>query len=630
MRGDVLPEGLRQLFYTPAMPIRILAACFILSTSFVGADAAQRMRQPDQRAAEWARAETDVLLERLLAGGDPEEIRDEANTVLAALATFETAEGTLFGRRGSSAILLPDTAFVARAAAHISEMSPARRGDALTLLADQPELTRSLAFEIEATDDAAGAYSVMLDLVDRFGTRAVVDHASLALALCVVHDEGPIEAMVGDLAARGPSATELFAFFTDRKRRTVWPIGSLRVNALSFVVDAAASLDDLTWAARRAGRKPDISRMYTSVPFDEQHAKRGAPKRVVKRGIGLQNVASAGGVDAEQAHFAAQLGKAVGVPTALVAAETRAGRRVWVARWNGPGRSTAWDFEAAQHAAFEGLRGRVRDPRSKQLVAPEDTNARTSFDDVATVDRERAITAMDMARVVVAAVRPHAEAPALGEGGPGRVSATRRAVHIAANAHDISVTTPGSSALITALLSKDDALVDERREWARRAQRSSELISLEDVEARIALLPSSAERSAAWNQIGFGALIGTRAGRAIFHMAREQVESGDVQGAWQRLERLLNVRTAPANLPLVIDVAELMVEVHPQLRGRVSIEDTLGEAWEEIGRLTGTRGPYTEVSVWYRFGEVYADALDELGESSRARQVRQELARAIR
>jgi hypothetical protein len=194
-------------------------------------------------------------------------------------------------------------------------------------------------------------------------------HASLALAIALVHDVPPPPAWphrqvsAAALPRRLPPAVDAFAWWIRQEQlgRTHHRLTRLGAGELKFVIDAAAPLAELEWAQRTVNLPLNqLAAAYSMVPYRHDRVTANQPVWTGS-GYGLAAILAAGGICSDQAYFATQVGKARGVPTLLFSGAGRDGRHAWFGFLDG-GRK--WQLDAGRYAEQRFVTGYALDPQT--------------------------------------------------------------------------------------------------------------------------------------------------------------------------------------------------------------------------------------------------------------------------
>lgn len=272
-----------------------------------------------------------------------------------------------------------------------NEVAPTR-----DLLAKNPHLARAVALAVDPErDNVRSAYAIVRLLAEKFPERVLdkaapassgkpgarprtpparhgadkADFANLVAAFCTTYD--------GSANAKGPSINterveRLFDHFTANAPRMAFgPQTPTALLAYVVDLDPRVTYDDLAWALRGYAGNRAVGKLYHTIVYDTLAFKRGVPKKVEQApgGINLQNIRKYGGVCAEQAMFAANVGKAIGVPTVVVSARGSDLGHAWVGYLKDVGSNRhEWDFDEGRYKEYRDIRGDVIDPQSGKRI----------------------------------------------------------------------------------------------------------------------------------------------------------------------------------------------------------------------------------------------------------------------
>lgn len=297
--------------------------------------AAERWLQLARWAAWFARSEREALRDWLGA------VR-EAGVGHAAMAEGYVYRGGTLGQRWSRemkrSLLLSET----RSREFFATVSPL----------DNPMRVMAILADI------AAAYP------EEFGRRF-----PLALAIAVVFDVPPppgwphYQVGVELLPRRLADPVASFAFWVeqDAAGNLLVPLGRLTAGELRFVVDAAVSFEELRWAQRNVRQRlGDFDEVYALVAYrmDRVEQERwnwtGGDYR-------LATILAEGGICVDQAFFAAQAGKAKGIPTLMFRGAGLDGRHAWFGyREN----ERSWRLDAGRQPDQGLVTGLAHDPQT--------------------------------------------------------------------------------------------------------------------------------------------------------------------------------------------------------------------------------------------------------------------------
>jgi hypothetical protein len=193
--------------------------------------------------------------------------------------------------------------------------------------------------------------------------------ANLALAIAVVYDVPPPpiwphgQVTPVALPRRLPAPLEAFAWWTKQEQlgRTEHKLSRLGADELKFVVDAAAPFAELEWAQANV-RAPlaQLADAYAMIRYRNDRVTANVPVWPGPR-YRLADILAQGGICADQAYFATEVGKARGVPTLLIYGAGNDGRHAWFGYLDG---SQKWQLDAGRYAEQRFVTGFVRDPQT--------------------------------------------------------------------------------------------------------------------------------------------------------------------------------------------------------------------------------------------------------------------------
>lgn len=225
--------------------------------------------------------------------------------------------------------------------------------------------------EFFATLDEQDNTGEVLRILDRLyaaNPALFAEYASLALAIAVVYDvtpppDWPHGQVAPSLLPRAlPAPAAAFEYWTrlDRANATLHRLRRLPAAELKFVVDTSTPFPELKWAQTGVVLPlADLSKAYDQVRY---RAERVAANQFSwpGRSYSLETIRREGGICVDQAYYAAQVGKARGVPTLLFRGAGLDGRHAWFGYLGANG----WVLDAGRYAEQRYVAGLVRDPQT--------------------------------------------------------------------------------------------------------------------------------------------------------------------------------------------------------------------------------------------------------------------------
>jgi len=230
---------------------------------------------------------------------------------------------------------------------------------------------RAFSQEFFATLDEQDQPLEVLAILRRLHTAnppAFAEYASLALAIAVVYDvppppdwpHGQVSAAL--LSRRLPDPVAAFDYWVklDRANLAAHKLKRLPARELKHVVDTSTPFAELTWV--RLNVTPPLSELAKAYDMIRYRKERITANLFAwpGRDYTLQSILRDGGICVDQAYFAAQAGKARGVPTLLFRGAGLDGRHAWFGFLSPNG----WVMDAGRYAEQKFVAGLVRDPQT--------------------------------------------------------------------------------------------------------------------------------------------------------------------------------------------------------------------------------------------------------------------------
>lgn len=224
-------------------------------------------------------------------------------------------------------------------------------------------------FNLIAPVDYLPAVLSILEQIYRAGPARFKASPSLALAIAVVYDVAPPpiwphgQVSATALPRKLPSPVDAFAWWTKQEQlgRSYHKLSRLGADELKFVVDAAAPFAELEWTQTNVTQPLEsLASAYAMVRYRNDRVTANVPVWP-GRTYQLSEILAEGGICADQAYFATEVGKARGVPTLLIYGAGNDGRHAWFGFLDG---SRKWQLDAGRYAEQRFVTGYVRDPQT--------------------------------------------------------------------------------------------------------------------------------------------------------------------------------------------------------------------------------------------------------------------------
>jgi len=247
---------------------------------------------------------------------------------------------------------------------------------------DPPESLRKLQELVAAEERSVLAYP---DLAVAFAT-----------ALPVKYDHPQPQAA---------SMLDGFRWYTDPNQKFRYDLRKLPYEVLRYLADTRLSLTERRWAMGEYGRMSDPAQSYFQVPYDMDHLMQGKTKKIDSGPYTLPNLKRLGGVCVDEAYFAAEVCKAIGVPASVIFGRGGSGvPHSWPAFLRLSGKQAQWDAQTARYAEHHYFFGAVRDPASGEDIYDSVLALYGEAAQLPLQQREEADAAVALARLVDSAL----------------------------------------------------------------------------------------------------------------------------------------------------------------------------------------------------------------------------------
>ena len=290
---------------------------------------------------------------------------------------------------------LREADFALRLVRQLKHVPEGTRGELLKLLRNNPNLAGTLVFLIRPGEDPSGAYG-MLDHLRLKRAELLDQYATLTAAICVVHQK-PFERRINENTAKAAEPLDIFDYYVKNEGRMFFGIRNVPAELLVYVVDTTASIDEMSWALAKYGGDKEVGRRFFDIKYDYEHFHKGTPKKVTLNGFNLQNILLFGGVCADQAYFAMEVGKSIGVPTAYTVGASGEVGHAWVGFLQTNGSAGWWNFDSGRYEAYRGVRGNVMDPQTRKNIPDSYVSLLGELIKTKPVDRQNAAALTDAA-----------------------------------------------------------------------------------------------------------------------------------------------------------------------------------------------------------------------------------------
>lgn len=550
------------------------------------------------------------------------ESQTDALEALAALATYGSdrdAEG--FG----------EAAFVRRLFASLNAVDSESRLALLTYFRTHEELAKDMAFALESKEKSKTAYALLARLIKE-RPQVVERLPNLAAAIALVHDT-PLERQINENKVTAVDPVALLDYFSTNESRMFFGLKKMPVNLLTYVVDTTSSVSDLNWALQHYGGNRNVGELFFNVRYDWNALTLNRAKDVTKQGYTLSNILRLGGVCADQAYFATEVAKAIGVPSAFTTASSAEVAHAWVGFLQMDGKRVHWNFDSGRYESYRNVRGDVMDPVTREEV-PDSFVSLLAESAVADPESKQIAAGFtDAAMLMLEKIRASATtAPRFAEQLPGNLTATglperQASVQSALDLiemglHHSSDYAPGWEA-VGKLAATGKMSIEEKRRWADLIQRLCGQkypdFAVAILDPMIRTVGDATAQSRLWD-----GLFANLQGRPDL-AAQVRIRQGDL---WEKQDSLLKagqayedvIRRFVNSTPYALLAVQKAEGILKQLGRTDQILPLYKRAMTSATRPESMMAPeFLKQSNWYKLRAAYAEKLVEAGRIQEAK-----------
>jgi hypothetical protein len=164
---------------------------------------------------------------------------------------------------------------------------------------------------------------------------------------------------------------ESFNYYTDPKRQFRYDLKKMPYELSRYLADTRLNVAERDWAAKKYFRTADLGPAYFDVKYDTDFFMKKVPKKIDALDFTLPNLFKVGGVCIEQAYYASEVAKALGVPGTIVYGKGESGiGHAWFTYFqlNQAGTSASWAGGAGRYQSQLYFTGNVYDPASGEQI----------------------------------------------------------------------------------------------------------------------------------------------------------------------------------------------------------------------------------------------------------------------
>ncbi|MFW6133103.1 MAG: transglutaminase domain-containing protein [Planctomycetota bacterium] len=368
-----------------------IAACVALTAAFcAGSGRAEAAEGPDAWVGQWA-------LQRL-SRSEPAEL-PALHAEVEDLLLSRAACGH-FEHLGAIA----DLVYVWRASETLPRAAEVGGESFAAWLRDHPTVLRRF---LRASDSrggpvAGGKATPVERLAELYAhdAKRVAAYPELSAAFAIACPERPNVPPGAEPPDRA-SLTESFDYYTDGERSFRYDLREMPYELALHLACSRLSMAERNWAYGRYRRHRNPPKAYFDLEYDYGHYRSGRAKKITEHSFTLPELLEHGGVCIEQAYYAAEVCRALGIPAAIVTGKGRTGGgHAWVAALRlKRGAHAVWDARTGRYSAHLYYSGDARDPATGEHICDAELTLAGMATGLALRRRQQADAAATLAKL---------------------------------------------------------------------------------------------------------------------------------------------------------------------------------------------------------------------------------------
>lgn len=242
----------------------------------------------------------------------------------------------------------------------------------LQWITQHPKLLETLMLAVGEADAPDRVLAVLSALESEHGPR-LETFPHLAAAMCVVWDTPRLF----DPENPQPDTERpvwLFRYLTQRHKQLRFDPAVVPWELSVYTVDNQVSQEEVAWALDRYSQRGAIGASYFDVPYDVAAFYGTADKAIGSQEYTLQNLVRFGGICADQAYFASNVARSIGVPACVVVGLGGASEasHAWVGFLDSRGKTIVWNFSEGRYPEHLYWKGSIQDPQTREMMSDSD------------------------------------------------------------------------------------------------------------------------------------------------------------------------------------------------------------------------------------------------------------------
>jgi hypothetical protein len=525
-----------------------------------------------------------------------------------------------------------EAAFALRLVGQLQVAPADKRLGLLKYLRANDALAREIVFSMSSKNRVGDVYALLDRLRQERGER-VTQYANLAAAICLVHDR-PFERKFLEYTLHAVDPLQIFDYFVANDAKLVHSVRDQPVELLMYVVDTTADIDEMNWAMVRYAGTRLVGKLFFQVEYDWANWETGVPKKINAVKYGLPALLKYGGVCGDQAYFAVGVGKAIGVPTAMVHSESAESEHYWCYFFEFKGKASTWNFDEARYDSYMNIKGAVVDPQTREQIPDTYVALLAELVNTTPQARESGRALADAALRMMELEKRSQGLPTAPPAGTGDNLRARK-VGIEAELELIDLAVHESSRdrycwePLRQLAAGGKLTTEMKRDWSdalvKACGKKYPDFALAMLTPMVKTVPDLAEQEGIWDWVYD--MVKARSDLAA-EVRMQQAAVCEATGRPEKAQTYYKeVIDRYANSgPFVIDALDKAAKVLRASNQRGKALKLYEDTWAHIEPPREIIGPFESQSNWYKVGQTLISLLDEAGEKAKAQKVRDALA----
>lgn len=579
-------------------------------------------RKTPVRFIRWQPAQNAFLLNKLAKDGDFGR---------AEYALDKLCDQTIANSRANQTIIIRRADFSREMVEQLGTLPGRhRRLRMLAYLQKHHKLAETLVFLIENQRSVwPKIYAMLAHLHRKLGSQAA-EYPNLTAAVCSVL-YAPLTVHMNENPATTPDPVNVWKFYVQNQDRMYFGIKHVPAELLVYVVDGTNSIADHRWALAKYRGNSDSGQLFFSINYDYGFLH-GHALKIDSAGFTLPNILKYGGVCVDQAYFATEVAKDIGVPSAVDEAMGNSAGHAWAGFLQARGRVGWWNFLSGRYREFRGIQGHVLNPQTRRDEPDAYISLSAQLIHTTAHDRWDAAALTDAAtRLAVLALKGKTfHAPAL----PKYVHDIRTAPRVAniteaqSLLHRAVVACDGYAPAwlqVRDLAERGKLRFGEKLAWSQSVIRLCGHrypdFAMAVLAPMILTVKNVHEQNSLWNRL-FSMFSQSRfdlAGEVRMFQATMWKKAGKLDRAGQCYMDIINRFASDG--PFVMGAIEGAQNVLESQGHKARVLRLWEIAWQNITPPAGDLGTFVTESMWYQVGERLKQKLAAAGHPKQAAQV---------